>query len=320
MPLFLPLSGTADFSPPRRLSPTAPCPTRAARAAAAAALPSGSTVCPATGLSNDQAAAIAENAGAITARIDSKAAALRVQAQGRAGASAAVVAAVAWGTGSAVAALAALLFCLLASAAFLARTARQAKARRAAHATVAKARAQAAAALVAATAAPSILAAPPAFDGRWLKDAANSDTMAAALDAVQLHGLVRRAVHLMRGLELRATSPPGVFQFAVFSALPWFRVTERYVLGGPPLRHRRRDLRRGGSTGSAVLLPPRVPGAEPRVAVDLAWADPHAGTGRDVYELTGPGAMTVWSEMEVVSPVPGGEPTRVVYVTRYKRK
>ena len=63
-----------------------------------------------------------------------------------------------------------------------------------------------------------------------------------------------------------------------------------------------------------------MPGAEPRVAVDLAWADPHAGTGRDVYELTGPGAMTVWSEMEVVSPVPGGEPTRVVYVTRYKRK
>ena len=133
-----------------------------------------------------------------------------------------------------------------------------------------------------------------------------------------LRGLVRRAVHLMKGLELRTASPPGVFQFGVFSALPWFKITERHVLGGPPLRHRRRDLRRGGATGSASLLPPAEPGGLPRVAVDLAWAHPHAGGGRDTYELTGPGTLTVRSEMEVVGP--DGCPTRVVYVTRYKKK
>ena len=295
--------------------PAAPCPTRAARAAAASALPAGSAVCPDTGLSNDQAAAIAENADAITARIDAKAKTTRAQAGGRAGLAVATVAGVAWATGSPLYAAVAFFLCLLASATFLASASRQASARRAAHATVAKARAQAARACVAE---PSITAAPAAFEGRWLKDNANSDSMTGALDAVNLHGLVRRAVHLIKGLELKTTSPPGVFQFGVFSVLPWFKITERHVLGGPPLRHRRRDLRRGGSTGSASLLPPRALGGQPRIAVDLAWAHPHPGGGRDTYELTGPANLTVFSEMEVVGP--GGCPTRVEYTTRYLKK
>ena len=221
----------------------------------------------------------------------------------------AIVSCVAWVTSSPAAAVAVLLICCLASAAFVADAARASSARRAAHATVAKARAQAAAV----AAASAVEAAPAAFEGRWVKDAAASDSMTPALDAVNLHGLVRRAVHLMRGVDLRVLSPPGSFQFSVFSALPWFKVTERYILGGPPLRHRRRDLRRGGATGSASLAPPAKPGALPRLVIDLAWGPPYAGSERDTYELTGPDSLAVTSEMEVGSVL-------ISYVARYKRK
>lgn len=304
------------FTPPSssHRSPSTPHHPVASRAPRPPRPPSGSAVCPATGLSNDQAAAIAENAAAITARIDAKAARTRREARLRAAAAFLIVASVACATSSPAASAFAFVICCAASAAFVADAARASSARAAAHRTVAKARAQAAAVLAHASgSSASIASAPAGFEGKWVKDAAASDSMTPALDAVQLHGLVRRAVHLMRGVELRTASPPGTFQFAVFSALPWFRVTERYVLGGPPVRHRRRDLRRGGATGSASLAPPAVKGGTPRVVVDVAWGPPFAGSERDTYELTGPDALSVTSEMEVE-----GRP--ISYVARYRRK
>jgi hypothetical protein len=49
-----------------------------------------------------------------------------------------------------------------------------------------------------------------------------SDAMDAAMDLVQLNGVIRRAVSLVRGVEIRHTAAD--IEIAVFSVLPMFKV------------------------------------------------------------------------------------------------
>lgn len=81
------------------------------------------------------------------------------------------------------------------------------------------------------------------FSGRWHKDAARSSPMTDALRVMAIGGVVRQAIKLVRGCEIKQT--PDMFEMAVTSALPWFKVTERYPLDGAEIKLRRRDLRGG---------------------------------------------------------------------------
>lgn len=97
--------------------------------------------------------------------------------------------------------------------------------------------------------------------------------MDAALDLTEIHGLLRKAICLMKGCEI--TFDNGDFVFAVTSVIPWFKVrlpwapviatlrrlvaaaqcihldcsalqvVERYPMTGESRQWRRRDLRKG---------------------------------------------------------------------------
>lgn len=45
------------------------------------------------------------------------------------------------------------------------------------------------------------------------------------------------------------------FEMAVFSAVPWFKVVERYPLSGEERQYKRRDLRRGVCFSSSQPIP-----------------------------------------------------------------
>ena len=106
------------------------------------------------------------------------------------------------------------------------------------------------------------------------QDKAASSSMDAALDLTEIHGLLRKAICLMKGCEISFDN--GEFVFAVTSVVPWFKVrlpwvlviatcrllaaaqcinivfaclvlqvVERYPMTGESRQWRRRDLRKG---------------------------------------------------------------------------
>ncbi|KAG1668775.1 hypothetical protein FOA52_006028 [Chlamydomonas sp. UWO 241] len=139
------------------------------------------------------------------------------------------------------------------------------------------------------------LALDPRLAGVWLKDTVCSDSMDGACDAMHLHGIIRSAVRLVRGIELRPGAPTStvgaggggdainpnhgrpVLDLAVFSVLPWFKVRERYEVGGEPSFHARRDLRRGRARCSASLLPPLPASLAPQPAQRQQGQQQHGG-------------------------------------------
>ena len=56
-----------------------------------------------------------------------------------------------------------------------------------------------------------------------LQDRAASSSMDAALDLAEIGGILRKAIHLLKGCEISLDN--GEFTFAVTSILPWFKVT-----------------------------------------------------------------------------------------------
>lgn len=116
-----------------------------------------------------------------------------------------------------------------------------------------------------------------ALSGVWLKDAAASEPMDAALDAMQLKGLVRVAIQLVKGITVKVDG--AHFSLTVFSALPLLKVSERYPLSGAPVEHRRRDLRPGGAAGRTTLRPDGV------LVTALAWRPPVGGACVDQYRV-----------------------------------
>ncbi len=47
--------------------------------------------------------------------------------------------------------------------------------------------------------------------------------MEAAIKLIELNGVVRTAIRMIRGVELKLTD--STFEFAVFSIFPWFKVS-----------------------------------------------------------------------------------------------
>ena len=56
----------------------------------------------------------------------------------------------------------------------------------------------------------------------WLQDKSASDSMDPAMDLMQLNGLIRKAIHLVTGAQIRVTEEE--FEFAVTSVIPGFKV------------------------------------------------------------------------------------------------
>jgi hypothetical protein len=58
-----------------------------------------------------------------------------------------------------------------------------------------------------------------------LQDKQRSDSMEPACDAANLHGLLRRAIGILRGIEILLTDE--TFKFSVLSPIPILKITEK---------------------------------------------------------------------------------------------
>ncbi|KAK9820991.1 hypothetical protein WJX81_003899 [Elliptochloris bilobata] len=163
----------------------------------------------------------------------------------------------------------------------------------------------AAAPFKAAESTPVPLVALPDFSGVWIKDKEASDALDGAMELVKLNRLIRPAVALVKGMEI--VHADGQFAFSVLSAIPWFKVTERYPLDGETREFRRRDLRRGRHVGRVQ------PGADGTVRVELRWPEPFGGGGADVFRLADADTLSVASHLTVHGSSSG-------YTTLYRRK
>ena len=107
------------------------------------------------------------------------------------------------------------------------------------------------------------------LNGVWIKDKELSDSMTPVCDLMQLNGVMRFAIGLIRGVQISCC--PSKFEFAVLSGVLWFKIKERYELNGEESRHRRRDFRGGGSLGRAT------PAAEGGVEIAHRFGEPMPG-------------------------------------------
>jgi hypothetical protein len=80
----------------------------------------------------------------------------------------------------------------------------------------------------------------------FMQDHQLSDPMEGACNIMQLNGLMRTAVKMVKGVKL--TLNEEEFDVAVFSVISWFKIVERYHLSGTVSTLRRRDMRRGESS------------------------------------------------------------------------
>lgn len=137
----------------------------------------------------------------------------------------------------------------------------------------------------------SALPPPKQLSGTWDKDKAASDSMESAINAMRLNPIIRRGVSLVRGLEIVVTDED--FYMAVFSAIPWFKVVERYPLTGEDRGFKRRDLRRGGHVGHCEVLP----GGQ--LVIRVKWGQPLGGSGTDTFRIASPGVLHVDTVMTI---------------------
>ncbi|XRA96384.1 KRAB-A domain-containing 2-like [Pycnococcus provasolii] len=133
--------------------------------------------------------------------------------------------------------------------------------------------------------------------GTWRKDRAASESMDLACDAIKLNGLLRRATVLINGLELEVRDN-NVLRFSVTSVIPFYKVTEWYTVDGVTVsRGNRRDMRRGGYTGTATA---RRGGDG--VDLRVKWGDPHGGEVIDELRVSADGQkLFVTSSMRMKS-------------------
>lgn len=60
--------------------------------------------------------------------------------------------------------------------------------------------------------------------------------MEAAIKLIELNGVIRTAIRMIRGVELKLTD--STFEFAVFSIFPWFKVSTHTCTGSMIDGHR----------------------------------------------------------------------------------
>lgn len=150
---------------------------------------------------------------------------------------------------------------------------------------------------------------PTGLTGRWRKDKAASDSMDAACDAVALPWVLRKAVGVVKILELEDS--PAHFRtrlkaggiLDIVETYPW-------APGAAEVVHGRRDKRRGGHTGRVE----RVEGGG--AAIRVAWDDPHAGTCVDAFTVSPDGRTLTQATTMVMR----GTGEVVAYKTVFRRE
>ena len=161
--------------------------------------------------------------------------------------------------------------------------------------------------------APSLRPALAPMLGRWAKDYGRSDTLDAACDLWRINFVVRNAMNLVRGLELRVERGGGgeeaeEEQLIVLlpSVVKWFKIREHYSLdGSSETRNRRRDLRRGGARSSVRACPGGA------VRITNAWDGSLTGSLVDELSLRGE-ELVVTSTLTICG-------QKVVFNTTYTR-
>ncbi|KAI8463357.1 MAG: hypothetical protein J3K34DRAFT_444242 [Monoraphidium minutum] len=117
----------------------------------------------------------------------------------------------------------------------------------------------------------------PPIAGTWVKDHAASDSMEEIMEVMRMNGVLKTAIRLLRGLEIKLDEQN--FSFAVFSVVRWFKIAERYTMDGSVSMSRRRDLR-GKMRGNVRLTPHGT------LLVCYEWDDPIAGRGEDEFVIS----------------------------------
>ncbi|KAL3144821.1 hypothetical protein ABBQ38_001930 [Trebouxia sp. C0009 RCD-2024] len=125
----------------------------------------------------------------------------------------------------------------------------------------------------------------PNMTGVWIKDKAASDSMEPTLDMMKINRLIRSAVRLVKGTQLKQSE--NSFEITVLSGILWFKIREEYPLTGEVRRFKRRDLRKGLHKGVAEHLP------DGAVCVTLEWDEPLGGIGTDVFYVPAPKLLYV---------------------------
>ncbi len=125
------------------------------------------------------------------------------------------------------------------------------------------------------------------------------------MDLIQLNWLLRKAVSVLCGVELKLTEE--LFEFTVCSHIKWFKVRETFSPRGEPKRHQRRDLRGGGAVGRCTVTAAGL-------SLVLDWADPLAGSENMLFTVSPDGRM-----LTVVSRVVLQSGRSVTYRTVYSR-
>ena len=80
------------------------------------------------------------------------------------------------------------------------------------------------------------------LSGIWIKDRKKSDSLAGVCKIANVNFILRKAICLVRGSELKQTEEG--LKIRVFSEIPWFSLNEWYEFKTNTL-NKRRDLRRG---------------------------------------------------------------------------
>jgi hypothetical protein len=173
---------------------------------------------------------------------------------------------------------------------------------------------------------PSSSTSPPSFSpselagltGRWRKDGAASDSMDAACDAVALPWILRKAVGVVKVLELEDT--PAHFRTRL-KAGGVLDIVETYPWDGSTVLHGRRDKRRGGHRGHVerVVAPGSADGSGsglPGARIVVSWDDPHGGTCSDAFTLSPDGRTLLQATVMRMA----GTGAVVEYKTVYRRE
>eukprot|EP00884_Botryococcus_braunii_P012179 jgi/Botrbrau1/20962/Bobra.0135s0080.1 len=141
--------------------------------------------------------------------------------------------------------------------------------------------------------------------GAWRKDLANSDPMDEACDLVELPWLFRKALLVLTKLELEDT--PEHFK-TVLKAGGIMDVVECYPWDGTPVKHKRRDKKKGHHLGKVVRT-------DKGPVIEVTWENPFGGICSDLFELSEDGhTLTQVSNMTIRD---SGRST--LYKTVYRR-
>lgn len=116
------------------------------------------------------------------------------------------------------------------------------------------------------------------FAGVWQKDQTKCDKRGyeRALELMGLGGIQKATALGLEGMEVQFDEAAGVFETFFLTPVPFFKVRERYVLGGVETKQSRRDLRGGQQVAKAWLKGDRV-------VTELAWGPQQSGTGSEEF-------------------------------------